>query len=242
MLPVPGTDSHLAVVRHGHFGRPVLVFPSEAGRAEDFENNGMVDAVRDLVDEGRISLFCVDSADGSTWSDTSLSIEERARRHGGYHAWLEQEVVPFIHRQLGGFGELITLGVSMGAYHAVHFAFQRADLAPLAIGLSGNYDIGTWRSWGERGDAAYFANPTDYVSGLGGDHLRWLQSRLSVLLVVGQGAWETHPTGALPSSIRFEQLLRDKGITHELDLWGYDVSHDWVWWQRQLSHHLRRFC
>ena len=46
----------------------------------------------------------------------------------------------------------------------MHFAFQRADLVPLAIGLSGNYDVSTWRSWGDRGDATYFANPTDYVA------------------------------------------------------------------------------
>lgn len=240
-LPVPGTDHRLGVVRHGHWGRPVLVFPSEGGRAEDFAEHGMVAAVQGLVDQGRVSFFCVDSVDSWSWSDTSAPTEERARRHGTYQAWLEQSVVPWIGEQVGHGQELITLGASMGAYHAVHFAFQRADLAPLAIGLSGNYDVGEWRSWGERGDAAYFANPTDYVPGLHGDHLSWLRSRLSVLLVCGQGAWETHPTGALPSTRRFGDLLRDKGIPHEVDLWGYDAAHDWPWWQRQLAHHLPRF-
>lgn len=241
-LAVPGTEHTLGVVRHGHYGRPVLVFPSERGQAEDFADHGMVDAVRGLVDAGRVSLFCVDAADGWSWSDTSVPVEERARRHGTYHAWLEQAVVPWIHDRLGGPAEIITVGASMGAYHAVHFAFQRADLAPLAIGLSGNYDVGTWRAWGERGDATYFANPTDYVTGLHGDHLTWLRSRLSVLLVCGQGAFEVHPTGSLPSTRHFAGLLRDKGIVHELDLWGHDSAHDWPWWQRQLAHHLPRFC
>ena len=50
-----------------------------------------------------------------------------------------------------------------------------------------------------RGDATYFANPTDYVPNLHGDHLEWLREPVSILLVCGQGAWETHPTGALPS-------------------------------------------
>ena len=65
---------------------------------------------------------------------------------------------------------------------------------------------------------------------------------MSILLTVGQGAWETHPTGALPSTVRFAGLLQDMGIRCELDLWGFEVSHDWVWWQRQLAHHLPRFC
>jgi esterase/lipase superfamily enzyme len=241
-LPVPGADAALGLIAYGHYGRPVIVFPSEAGRAWDFENNGMVDAVGDLLDAGRVKLYCVDSLDGYSWSDTSVDIEERARRNGVYIDWLVHEAVPWVQRDTGGGGELIALGASLGAYHAVNLALQRADLVPLAIGLSGNYDVTTWRAWGERGDATYFANPTDYVAHADGDHLQWLRERASILLVCGQGAWEVNPTGALPSTRRMAALLQSKGIRCELDLWGYDVAHDWPWWQRQLAHHLPRFC
>jgi len=50
------------------------------------------------------------------------------------------------------------------------------------------------------------------------------------------------PRGSLPSAHRMAHLLRDKGISHELDVWGHDVSHDWPWWRKQLAHHLPRFC
>lgn len=241
-LPVPGTDASLGVIRHGHYGRPVLVFPSEAGRAEDFANNGMVDAVRSLVDAGRVSFFCVDSADRWTWSDNAQTTEERAKGHQLYTRWLEESVVPWVHEQLGGGGSLITTGVSMGAYHAVHFTLTHAHLAPLAIGMSGNYDVKTWNGHGEHGDATYFANPMDYVFGMSGDHLDWLRANASILLVVGQGPFETHPTRSLQSTIDFAKVLSDKGIPHELDVWGHDSAHDWPWWQRQLAHHLPRFC
>ncbi len=241
-LPVEGTDLSLHVIAYGHYGRPVLVFPSEAGRAWDFENNGMVEAVADLVDGGRVKLYCVDSLDAYSWSDTSAPIEDRARRHGTYTGWLADRVVPWIAEDSGGRSDLIATGCSLGAYHAVHFALQRADLVPMAIGLSGNYDVAAWHAWGERGDATYFANPTDYVRHLHGDHLDWLRERLSVLLVCGQGDWETHPTGALPSTTVLGDLLHGKGIRCEVDLWGHDVAHDWPWWQRQFAHHLPRFC
>ena len=241
-LPVPSWGRQLSVICYGHYGRPVLVFPSEAGRAVDFENNGMVGAVADLVDAGRAKLYCVDSLDAATWSDTTAPLEERARRHGVYTDWLVGQVVPAVAEDCGGNLELVTVGCSMGAYHAVHFALQRADLAPVAIGLSGNYDVSSWRVWGERGDATYLANPADYVAHLSGDHLDWLRTRLSVLLVCGQGAWEVHPTGALPSTRVMADLLQARGLRCELDLWGFDVAHDWPWWQRQLAHHLPRFC
>lgn len=241
-LPVPGTDATLGVIRHGHYGRPMLVFPSEAGRAEDFANNGMLDAIRGLVDAGRVTLFCVDSIDGWTWSARDQPTEERARRHRVYHGWLEQSVLPHIAHEMGGWQtEIITCGASLGAYHAAHFTLQRADVAPLAIGMSGSYDPTSWRGWGDIGDATYFANPMAYVRGADGDHLNWLRSRASVLLIVGQGPFEWEPTKSYPSTLAFADVLREKGIPHQLDVWGYDSAHDWPWWQRQLAHHLPRF-
>jgi len=233
----PGT-----LIAYGHWGRPVLAFPAEAGRAWDYENNGMVGAVADLIDGGRIKLYCVDSADAQTWSDRTLPTEERARRHDGYEQWLLDAVVPWIAHDSGGADEILTVGCSLGAYHAVNLALRHADRFPLAIGLSGNYDPTTWRGWGELGDATYFHNPMAYVANLGGDHLDWLRGRLSLLLVVGQGAFEIDPTGALPGTRALAARLADKGIRHELDVWGFDVPHDWPSWQRQLRHHLPRFC
>jgi esterase/lipase superfamily enzyme len=230
------------VIAYGTWGRPVLVFPSEQGRAVDYENNGMVGAVADLIDTGRAKLYCVDSFDAGSWSRGDLPLEERARRHGQYEAWIVDEVVPAVYADCGGPLDILTTGCSLGAYHAVNFALKRADLFPLALGLSGNYDAAAWQGWGERGAATYFNNPIDYVPNLDGDHLNWLRGRVSIQLVVGQGDWETHPTGALPSSRQLAGLLRAKGIRCDLDLWGFDVAHDWPWWRRQIAHHLPRFC
>jgi esterase/lipase superfamily enzyme len=231
-----------ALIAYGHYGRPVLVFPTEQGHAWDFEQNGMVGAVADLVDAGRVKLYCVDSADAYTWSDQSVPMEERARRHGAYEQWLLDQVVPWITADCGGPTEIVTLGCSLGAFHAANLALRHAHLFPLALCFSGNYDPTAWHAWGEQGDATYFNNPMAYVANLEGPHLDWLRGQLSLLLVVGQGAWEVHPTQALPGTLAFARLLADKGIRHELDLWGYDVPHEWPSWRAQLRHHLPRFC
>jgi esterase/lipase superfamily enzyme len=235
-IGAPGT-----VIRYGHWGRAVLVFPSEQGRAWDFENNGMIAAVARLLDEGRLKLYCVDSYDSQSWSNTAVPLEERAQRHNLYESWIIDKVVPWIRADCGGPVEVATLGCSLGAFHAANFALKRADLFPFAMCLSGNYDPAGWNGWGERGTAAYFNSPLDYVSYLHGDHLDWVRGRLSLLLVCGQGQWED-TTGALPSTKQFAALLADKGIRHELDLWGHDVPHDWPSWRAQLAHHMPRFC
>jgi esterase/lipase superfamily enzyme len=240
-LPAPALGGAGTVIVHGHYGRPFLVFPAERGRAWDFENNGMIDAVRPLLDAGRVKLYCIDSHDAASWSNRELPLEERARRHSGYEAWIGNEVLPFVYDDCGGYLDVATLGCSIGAYHALTFALRRAEEFPLALCLSGNYDPSTWDGWGERGEAAYFSNPVDFVPNLHGDHLEWLRSRLSVLLVVGQGRWED-TTGALPSSWTMAGLLASKGIPCELDVWGHDIPHDWPSWRAQLAHHLPRFC
>ena len=230
-----------AVVAYGHYGRPIVAFPAERGNAWEFENQGMIDAVAGLLDGGRLKLYCVESFDSASWSNTSLPLEDRAREHGRYESWLLDEVVPWIHADCGGPQDIATVGVSLGAYHAVNFALKRADLFPLALGLSGNYDPATWDAWGERGTAAYFNNPMDYLAHMEGDHLDWLRDRIRVLVVCGQGQWED-TTGALESSKRLAGVLSEKGIRHELDLWGHDVPHDWPSWRAQFAHHLPRFC
>jgi esterase/lipase superfamily enzyme len=201
----------------------------------------MIDAVRPLIDGGRVKLYCVDSLDAASWSNESIPLEERAHQHGVYESWILGDVLPSIHGDCGGPTEVATLGCSLGAFHAVLFALRHANDFPLAIGMSGNYDPSTWHGWGDRGDAAYFTNPVDFVPNLHGDHLDWLRQRLSVLLVVGQGQWED-TTGSLASTLRFANLLRDKGLRCELDVWGHDVPHDWPSWRAQLTHHLPRFC
>ena len=228
------------VLAYGHWGRPVLAFPSEQGPCWQYEERGMVDAIAGLLEAGRVKLYCVDSYDASSWHDESIPLEERARRHGTYERWILDDVVPFVEDDSGGAREIVVTGPSFGAYHAANFALKRSDLFPLAICNSGIYDVASV-GWGERGDAVYFNNPVDYVPRLEGEHLEWMRKRVSLLIVCGQGQWED-TTGALESSKRFAAVLGEKGLRHELDLWGYDVPHDWPSWRAQIAHHLPRFC
>jgi esterase/lipase superfamily enzyme len=225
------------VLAYGHWGRPLLVFPSQWGTRYEWEQHGMIDAIAGLVDAGRVKVYCVD--DSASWHDEWLPLEERARRHGDYERWLLGHVVPLIHGDCGGFQEIVATGVSFGAYQAANVALRRADLLPLAICMSGIYDV-SGIGWGEQGEAVYFNNPAAYVANLGGEHLDWLRSQVRLLLVVGLGMWEDS-TGALGQTHRFASLLASKEIPHELDVWGHDAPHDWSAWRAQIARHLPRF-
>jgi esterase/lipase superfamily enzyme len=129
--------------------------------------------------------------------------------------------------------DVITAGVSMGAFHAANLTLRQPGRFPLALCFSGVYDV-SGIGWGDRGDSFYFNNPGDYVANLD-------RSPASLLLVVGRGAWED-TTGAFEQTVRFANLLAAKGIRHELDVWGEEALHDWPAWRAQLAKHLPRFC
>jgi len=56
-----------------------------------------------------------------------------------------------------------------------------------------------------------------------------------IVICAGQGPWE-HVS--LPESRSLAEVLTAKNIPHWLDIWGRDVSHEWLWWRRQLAYFL----
>ena len=71
-------QDEITVVRWGTSGRPVLVFPSAGGDAEEIERFGLVGACGQLLAEGRIKLYSVDSVAGQAMVTKAGSPEHRA--------------------------------------------------------------------------------------------------------------------------------------------------------------------
>src|SRR5690606_25859809 len=106
-------------------------------------------------------LFCVDAFDAFTWSERGVPAEERARRYRAYERWLVHQVVPRVHERAPA--DLIAVGASLGAYHALQLGISRADIAPRVLTLSGNFDPASWHAWGEHGEHMHWTNPSRYL-------------------------------------------------------------------------------
>jgi esterase/lipase superfamily enzyme len=115
-LHSPAIDAEGGVLAYGHHGRPLLVFPSEQGRASDYESNGMVHVLSPLIEAGRLKVYCVDSFDAASWAAGDRSLEDRARAHERYEDWIVHQVIPFIYTDCRGPQEVAATGCSLGAY------------------------------------------------------------------------------------------------------------------------------
>lgn len=236
-IDAPSLGGAGEVIVHGHWGRPVLWFPSEAGSAGDFEANGMLDAVRGAVDDGLIKIFCVSSYDNESLSARWKPQHDRALAHHAYEDWIIWRVVPFIRDHSGGRGDVVTAGPSMGAYHAILFALRHAHVFSRAIGFSGAYNPWAWHGWGEGTAATYAIDPSDFLQHVDGEHLDFLRRTLQLTLVVGSGSWEDS-TGANASTRQLAGILAAKQIPHELHVWGHEWPHDWSSWRAQAALYL----
>jgi len=219
---------------YGHTGRPVLVFPAQGGRFFEFEDFGMIDAVRGYVDEGHYQFYTVDSIDKQSWANFDAQPAERARRHEDYDRYITQEVVPFVRARCGEETRLVTTGVSMGGYHSANFFFRHPDLFNGLISLSGLFQlrmfVGDYVD-----DNVYFNSPLLYLPNLTDPWYLELYRASKIIICAGQGAWEDE---MLADITTLRGILQSKNVPAWIDLWGHDVNHDWPWWRKQLPYFL----
>ena len=226
---------------YGHAGQPVLVFPAQDGHAQDFEGFGMVDTVADLIEQGRVQLFCCSTIDPESWSPSSLDNRHRSYMLEQYYYYVVNELVPRIfeinyHGNGGSYADgIITTGCSMGGTHAGNFFFRRPDIFKGCIALSGYY--GSDLFFGNYHDEYTYNNsPAEFLNGMSYDHPHVQKYRESrIVLCCGQGAWEND---SIPSLNRVKELLAYKDVPNEIEMWGYDVNHDWPWWRKMFPHYL----
>ena len=237
--PALGRDMECKV--YGHKGRPVLFIPCQDGRFYDFENFHMTDTWAPWIESGEVMVFAIDTVDQETWSDTKGDPYWRIRRYEQWLDYITDELVPFMRNMVNdrngwsGYPGIMVFGCSLGATHGANLYFRRPDLFDSVIALSGIYD--TQDMYGGYMDEVVYANdPCASLSGMPEDHpyISMFNAR-KIILCVGQGAWEEP---LLAGTRRLDAVLKQKGIRAWVDYWGYDVSHDWPWWKKQIRYFL----
>lgn len=120
----------IAVYGGGYDRIDILALPARGGRFYDWENNGMPDAIAQLLNEGKVQLFCADAMDGEGLLNGDLPQRRRAELQEKYFVYLTAELAPRIltlnNAKKGT--RIWTAGVDLGAYHAVHCRLRRPTL------------------------------------------------------------------------------------------------------------------
>ena len=229
----PRLEREVTVARWGHWGEPVLLFPTAGGDALEVERMGVIEALGGLLEAGRIKVYSCDSVAGQAWIAQHHPAEYCTALQNRFGGFVYEEVVPAIRMDMRSeAAEIVAAGASIGAFNAVASLCRHPDAFRAALGMSGTYDLE--RLFGFRADENfYFSSPLLFLPNLGeGPQLAALRRRF-VLLAFGQGRWEDPG-----ESWRMAEVLGTRGVPNRVDPWGGEWDHDWPTWRRMLPHYL----
>jgi len=226
--PQLGREMELLIFGEG--GRPLVAFPSSQGRFFDLEDRGLIHAVSEKLEAGRIQIFCLDSVDTESWYNRTAPPRMRIVRHLQYESYVMEEVLPLVN-DLHPSAEVGALGCSFGGYHAVNLALRHPDRFTSFLSMSGAFDLSGFPG-GYYDQDVYFHLPTHYLPNLTDP---WYLDRLrrgNYILATG---WDDPCLG---DNQHLSRLLEEKAIPHELHVWEAPNSHDWLAWAKMMQEYL----
>lgn len=226
-------DMHMLV--YGTTGTPLIAFPCQDGKCDNWEGFQMPDTLADFIEEGKIQLFVVDTIDTETFSDKNGDKGHRAWMQEQYYYYIVNEAVPFV-MEYNGTGKLpLVTGFSLGASHAAIVFFRRPDLFSGVLSLSGCYD--TYYFWdGWSNELLYNNSPVHFLANLPKDHYYVdLYNSKKIIIACGTGNWEDV---AINTGNWLKSVCESKGIEAWFDFWGNDIHHDWPYWKMEIRYFL----
>lgn len=217
----PSLNRDMELLAFGERGFPIVVFPTSGGRFYEYEDRGMVDALRGKMEAGELQVICADSVDQESWYNRSAAPWDRLHRQNAFDAYLTLELTPFV-RNRTSWPQIGATGCSFGGYHAVNFALRHPDLVTYAVSMSGAFDIPGRFLDGFYNDDAYFHAPLDYLPGLNDGMLDSVRRNYFVLAIGNQDP-------LFDQNVKLAHWLGVKRIPHIMDVWD-GFGHDWPWW------------
>jgi esterase/lipase superfamily enzyme len=235
LLDSPDLGRRAHVWSFGEVGRPLIVFPSNAGVAHEWQKSGMIDALSPLLREGRMKIYCPETNVSRSFSGSG-SVRERMAHHRAYERFVMGTLVPFIREDCRAPEmPMVATGCSVGALYASLFVLKHPETFPQALCMSGRYRTSRFFDHGVDEDV-YFNDPLAFLPNLSGAALERVRRQAHLTVVVGRGA---HEHSCMGETAELGSLLSRKGIPSHVAFWN-DSSHTYPWWQRQAFHYLRQ--
>lgn len=227
----PSLGIEMPVVAYGHYGFALLLVPTAAADFLEYERFQLIDALAPLMDAGKMKVFSINSMNKESWMNNTMLPEHKAIRHNQFNEYVFKEVIPFIKTHTSEETPIYICGASFGALHSMNLFLKRPDLIQGVISMSGVYNLEEYTK-GYFDEQVYYNSPEHYLPRLADTwYLDKIRASKHIHIYTGSGAYEDPE-----ASRRFSGILHQKGIPHDLGIWGDDITHDWPTWRHMLPH------
>ncbi|MFN3589802.1 MAG: alpha/beta fold hydrolase [Spirosomataceae bacterium] len=212
----------------GHWGYPILLFPTSMGNTYQNRDFGLIHTIEDLIEAGKVKVYSVDSIDFQSFYNKELPPNIKIYNYNLYTRFLHEEFVPMIQRTCQ-VHRIAVAGCSFGGFHAANYAFKYPDTVNQLISMSGAFSISSFMN-GYFDDNVYFNNPVDYLP----KRDSWIYDHMQIIL--GTSDWDI----CRQDNLSLSHLLAGKGIDHWFDEKKW-APHDWPLWRTMFPEYVRSF-
>ncbi|MDD4991518.1 MAG: alpha/beta hydrolase-fold protein [Paludibacter sp.] len=227
---------NMELLVYGHAGAKVLLFPTRTARFFDYENWRIIESLQHHIEQGWLQVYTLDSIDQESFYCFWAHPQGRIHRHMEYEQYILDEVIPFANTNNPN-PFLMSVGCSMGAFHAVNLALRYPHLFGKVVALSGRYDLtlnlGMFYDLmdGYYSDYVYHHSPSHFMPNMPeGEQLNHIRN-LQITIVCGK------EDVFLQNNRDFSQTLTNKGINHHFYEWEGE-AHKAKYWRLMLPLYL----
>ncbi|HEA30379.1 MAG TPA: esterase [Leeuwenhoekiella sp.] len=212
----------------GHWGHPILMFPSSYGSYTQNRDFGLNDTVMHFVDQGLIKLYNIETLDGWSFYAEHMSSEDKIANYEQYLQFMTQELIPKIQQDCNTH-RVAVAGCSFGGYHAGNIAFRFPDFVSHLFSMSGVFNI---RNLTPLSDdmRIYFNCPDEFVL----NDESWKYNHMQIVLNTSD--WDI----CLSRNQRMHEVLNNKGIEHWYDERRW-IEHDWPLWKMVFPEYIQHY-
>ncbi|MGR3809659.1 alpha/beta hydrolase-fold protein [Jiulongibacter sp. NS-SX5] len=213
---------------YGHWGYPILVFPDAKCSPELFDTHGLIDSVKEKVDEGKIKIYAVENIDYQCLHAENLSSNIKIFNYQRYLQFVKDELIPLIQLECN-VHRIGMAGTGFGGFHALNFTFKYPNFVNFLISMSGSYNIRDFLD-GYFDDNVYFNSPHDFLP----NAESWTYNHLKIVLSTSD------EDGSKNENLAMSRLLGQKQIDHWYDEQQW-LEPKWPLWNSVFPKYLDAF-
>lgn len=223
-------EEEVEIILHGHFGFNILLFPTYTDSAQENTEQGLIDSVSQYLKKGKCRIFSVTGGMLKSWLNQDIQPIDRSKMMFKYNNFIIDELVPLIFQVSGGPSPIVLAGANLGAFMAANTFLRRPDIFYGVVAMSGTYNIKHY-SLDYFDDNCYYNSPVHYLPNLNESYwLSYLKTKRHFYIMSGSASDEFPD-----NSTGLSAILKEKGIPHNLDIWGNEYGHNFETWKAMLN-------
>lgn len=200
----------------GETGIPLILFPQAGTNYYDYKDFGVIESLRQFIEEGKIKVYCPDSYDKKSWQYFEIQPEKRVERYLKFEQTILHDIIGFANYETEQ-EKLIFAGFGFGGYYALNLTLKYPEMAKGVISISGYFDIKKFVH-GHFNNDVYFNSPLDYLFGLSDE--KYIKNYKKQKLILCTGSLDD----SFEENKYLSKLFFEKNINHLLDVYPYKLN------------------